>query len=214
MRDEEAARIARDLHDELGQLLTGLKIDLRSMERRVTELELGAPGNAILERAVRASATADEAIATVRRIAADLRPGTLDRLGLDAAIAQGCRDFQARTGIVCEVEVAEVPALDPDVATALYRIFQEALTNVARHANASRVAVRLSADADGVALELADDGRGLPPEPERSRHLGLFGMAERARALGGRVRVDPGAGGGTVVRATLPWPRGAGNDPG
>lgn len=204
VREEEKARIARDLHDELAQLLTGLKMELRSLERRVGD---GAPGgsNALLEQLVAASELVDRTGETVQRIAADLRPGALDQLGLGPALRQEGRAFQERTGIATSVRIGdEVPRLQRDAATALYRIAQEALTNVARHAGAGRVEVTLAADAEVVALRIADDGRGVPLTSPGRLALGLLGMKERAALLGGDVTVAPGAGGGTVVRAALP----------
>lgn len=208
VREEEKARIARDLHDELGQLVTGLKMDLRWIERRVGELPGSDVTHALLDRAVAASELADQTVATVQRLAADLRPGALDRLGLGAALRQEGRAFEARTGVRCEVRLDEgLPPLSDDLATALYRIAQEAMTNVARHAGAARVGLQLGRAEGSLAIRLRveDDGRGIAPaEAARPDALGLLGMRERAAALGGAVRIEGGAGGGTVVTAELP----------
>jgi PAS domain S-box-containing protein len=207
VREEEKARIARDLHDELGQLVTGLKMDLRWIERRIGELAESDAAHALLDRAVAASELADQTVASVQRLAADLRPGALDRLGLGAALRQEGRAFEARTGVRCEVELDEgLPPLSDDLATALYRIAQEAMTNVARHAAARRVRVQLGrADGAAVRLRVEDDGRGIAPrDATRPDALGLLGMRERANALHGAVRIAAAPGGGTVVTAELP----------
>lgn len=218
-REEEARRIARELHDELGQMLTGLKMDLRRMER---DLEETAPAKAgpVLERVLAASELADMAIRTVQRISSELRPGLLDKLGLAAALRHEARQFQQRTGIPCRLTVPEPePQMPQEVATACYRVCQEALTNVARHAAASQVQIELRAEGaeeqgspQGIArgrgwwvLEVRDNGRGIPPEKLSDPHsLGLLGMEERARALGGEVRIAPMPGGGTIVRLRIP----------
>lgn len=205
-REEEKARIARDLHDELGQLLTGLKMDLRWLERRVGELPPSPETHALLDRAVAASALADQTSRSVQRLAAELRPGALDRLGLEAALRQEARRFAERTGIPCEVALGDAgTVLGPDGATTLYRIAQEAMTNVARHAGARRVRLALDRAGGDVVLRVEDDGRGLPSGAEvRPGALGLLGMKERAAMLGGEVRLEPRSGGGTVVLARLP----------
>lgn len=203
VREEETGRIARDLHDELGQLLTGLKMDLRWLETRIGELPAGGGANALLDRVVEASELADRTLTTVQRIAADLRPTTLDQLGLGAALQHEARRFQARTGVACQVLGADgLPELPGEVATALYRIAQEALTNVARHARATRVALTLGVAAGTATLTVEDDGHGLGEVGPQA--LGLLGMQERATMLGGSVEVGPHAGSGTAVAARIP----------
>lgn len=205
VREEEQTRIARDLHDELGQLLTGLKMELRSIERRLGEADPAEALNQLLDQVVAASELVDRTGASVRRIAADLRPGTLDQLGLGSALRQEGRSFQQRTGIATEVHVdGGVPELQRDATTALYRIAQEALTNVARHASAGRVGVSLHADDSVVALQVEDDGCGVPAGSPGPLALGILGMKERASLFGGDVTVARGERGGTVVRAALP----------
>lgn len=207
VREDEKARIARDLHDEMGQLLTALKVDLASVERRL-ETWPGPEAGAVLERVVGASELANQAIQAVQRIAAELRPAALDRLGLDAALRQEARAFQGRTGITCEVHGAVGPSdLTGEQATALYRIAQEALTNVARHAGAARVEVWVEASAAEVVVRVEDDGRGCGAAVEG---LGLTGMRERAMRLGGSLAVSPGTTGGTRVLARLPKQAAAG----
>jgi len=205
VREEEKARIARDLHDELGQLLTGLKMDLRWLENRIGELPPSGTVGALLDRVVAASELSDQTVASVQRIAAELRPGALDRLGLAPALRQEARRFQQRTGIACETELEDgAPEPPAEVATALYRICQEAMTNVSRHAGAARVVVRLRAGPDGLELRVEDDGRGLDEAALGPEALGLLGMTERATALGGTVRFERRAARGTVVVARIP----------
>lgn len=205
VREEEKTRIARDLHDDLGQLLTGLKMDLRWVERRLGDLELPSAPNAILDRVVAASNLIDQTVATVQRIAADLRPSALDRLGLEAALRHEARRFHERTGIPCRLVVGEdLPELRGDAATAFYRISQEALTNVARHAQASVAVVSLAADPSCITLQVEDDGRGIEDTMAGPEALGLLGMKERALALGGDVTFARGADHGTTVTLKVP----------
>jgi len=145
-------------------------------------------------------------VTTVQRIAAELRSGPLDQLGLGSALQCEARRFQERIGIPCDVRFAdEVPALRADVATALYRIAQEALTNVARHARARHVRVLLAARDGQLTLRMEDDGRGI--DEAAVAGLGLLGMHERASMLGGEVRVARGPRGGTVVTTRVPLAR-------
>jgi PAS domain S-box-containing protein len=206
-REEEKARMARDLHDELGQLLTGLKMDLRWLERRLSDLPPSDAVNPLIDRAVAASTLIDQTVASVQRIAAELRPGALDRLGLVPALRQELRLFQERAGIACEVRLDEAtPEPPPEVATALYRICQEALTNVTRHAAAARVVVTLGVEPGGLVLRVEDDGRGLDAAAPGPPGLGLVGMTERAALLGGSVEFTRRPEGGTAVTARLPLP--------
>jgi PAS domain S-box-containing protein len=201
--EEERARIAGDLHDELGQLLTALKMDLRAMERRLEAVD-GPDGAALLEQAMDASELASRAITTVQEIAAELRPGVLGPLGLEAALEQEARQFARRSGVDCRLETTGlVPPLSAEVAMALYRIAAEALTNVARHAEAAHVTLRLELDGEAVLLRIDDDGRGIDPA-HLGPALGLTSMRQRAERLGGAVQVGRRAGGGTVVAARLP----------
>jgi two-component system, NarL family, sensor histidine kinase UhpB len=205
IREEEQTRIARDLHDELGQLLTALKMGLRSLETTVGAID-PQNVNGVLDRVVAASETVDQTLTTIRRIATELRPGSLDRLGLVPALRQELRRFEEQTGIKCKAFLPDqVPELDPEVAIALYRICQEAMTNVHRHAGASRVAIRLEVDPGRITLQVEDDGRGFEPAVMGSPHaLGLLGMVERAEALDGHVHFQRAQGQGTLVTASIP----------
>lgn len=202
VREEEKARIARDLHDELGQRLTVLQLDIEWVTRRVRER---ADPTALLDRTAALSDRVQELAVAVRRIAAELRPPVLDQLGLGAALRREAREFELRTGIACETTIPdELPALAQGAEIALYRIAQEALTNVVRHARATSTCVALASDADGVTLSIVDDGRGIHLDEVRPRALGIVGMKERAAAFGGEVRIGRGARGGTAVLARVP----------
>jgi two-component system sensor histidine kinase UhpB len=206
LREADRTRISRELHDQLGQALTGLKMDLRWVEGRL-ELRDDRAFNPLTDRLVEAQGQVDELIRTVQRIATDLRPDALDNLGLAEALGEEADRFQLRTGVPCEVELGELPEeLPSDVATAAFRIFQEALVNAVRHAQASKVMVKCGIARDSLELAIADDGKGMPAGAEHESHsLGLLGMRERAELLGGRVTFTPGDSGGTRVMATLPW---------
>lgn len=216
VREEEGRRIARELHDELGQVLTGLKMDLHMLERLIQESDTAHLQSA-REKVVDASHLVDIAIRTVQRICAELRPALLDRLGLVDALRFDAQQFQHRTGIKCHLQVQDNwPTLPTDMATAIYRICQESLTNVARHARATEVTVSLRigqgadtarADTTHLIVEVQDNGIGIPPEKLSDPHsLGLTSMMERARVMGGTLSITSRAEGGTVVRLQVPWP--------
>jgi signal transduction histidine kinase len=206
--EQERARMSREIHDQLGQLLTAIKMELRSIERLIARDSDGAR-----ERIGETMGLVDETVKTVRRIAADLRPGILDDFGLSAAIEWQLQQFQERTGIAVQLEAdVDEEQLSKDMATAGFRILQEALTNVARHADATKVRVRLKTDEEQFTLEVLDNGKGLRPDPGR-KSLGLVGMRERARQLGGSIRVENAEGGGARVVLAAPltqlaWPAG------
>jgi PAS domain S-box-containing protein len=205
-REEEAGRIARELHDQLGRCLTAIKMDVAGIERGLTGGAGEGSFHALIERTKRMSQTLDETVHTVRRISAELRPGVLDDLGLAAAIDWQARDFQARSGVSCLIRVPEEDLrLSRDQSTALFRIFQESLTNVARHAQATKVWVNLSEEEDAVVLEVGDDGVGFSPAllAER-RSLGLLGMRERVAIFGGEIEFVGRPDQGTVVVVRMP----------
>jgi signal transduction histidine kinase len=201
VREEERTHIARDIHDELGQALTGLKLDLNTLSREVGHEDIAATR----ERARALSGSIDRLIQTVRRIASGLRPEVLDEIGLSAAIEWQAREFQRRTGIRCHVAL-HGGFSDPDKerSTALFRIFQELLTNVARHANATRVNVSLT-DEPQLALVVEDNGRGIRDEEfGNARSLGFLGMKERVQPFGGSIEVKGLEGKGTKVSVAIP----------
>ncbi len=207
-RAQEAERIqvAREIHDELGQLLTGLKMDVRWLERKLADPSLPPACHPLLDRAVAASELADQTLLVVQKIAAELRPGALDRLGLGAALQQKGRHFHERTGIQCQVVVAEsAPALPTELVTELYYICQEALTNVARHAQATEVRLRLETNAAGLVLEVCDNGGGMAAADFTApQSLGLLGMRERAAHCGGTITWERGEPRGTRVTVRVP----------
>jgi len=207
VREEERTRIAREIHDELGQALTGIKLDLGLLSRKLPETD--ARGAALIEKLRSISAAVDSTIRQVQRIATDLRPRILDDLGLTTAIEWHARKFEERSGIECALELdpSEL-ALGPDVSTAAFRIFQEILTNVARHADATRIEMSLRQRDGDLILSVKDDGRGITESQLADPgSLGLLGMRERALLLGGQVDIRSVSTGGTLVEVRLPLAR-------
>jgi two-component system sensor histidine kinase UhpB len=209
LREADRTRIAREIHDELGQMLTGLKMDLRWMERRLGQMPDQAALNPLLDKVVEASQLVDTTIATVQKISSELRPGVLDHLGLTAAVQHEAVRFQQRTGIACQAVVPEAtPSFSREVATGVFRILQEALTNVTRHANANAVQVELRIEGKRLVLEVADNGKGISEtELSAPRSLGLLGMKERAAMLGGELNFHRLESGGTRVTLRVPLQR-------
>ncbi len=202
VREEERTRIARELHDELGQALTGLKLDLAWLERRLTRHSQSE----LVDRCASFLVRLDEVMVSVRRIVTELRPSVLDQLGLADAIEWLAQDFAVRTGLGMELDIQSDGAGPPDaVASSVFRILQEALTNVAKHARATRVGVRLRIDPNVLALAVSDDGRGITKEELRGTHsLGLVGLRERAIAWGGTVTISGEPNAGTTLQLRLP----------
>ena len=205
-REEERASVAREIHDELGQVLTAIKLNLDWLERKIGEREHDRSLNPVLDRVVESGEMIDSAIHSVQRIATDLRPGLLDHLGLAAALRQEASRFQKRSGIACTLQLPpDSLGLPRDAATALFRIVQEALTNVGRHAQATTVHITLDADAKHVVLQVEDNGRGIHPEAVAdSRSVGLLGMQERASVLGGELGIEPITPSGSRITLRLP----------
>jgi len=203
VREEERTSIAREIHDELGQACTAIKMDLALIGRKTTKRQTH-----LRAKVDSASRLVDDMIVTLRRIASELRPRTLDDLGLTAALESQAQEFEARTGIHCRVALPEEPlTLDDERSTAIFRIFQESLTNVARHAHATRVEARLERKADQLIFQVRDNGRGFDPAEAKARKsLGLVGMQERALMLNGELQVEgvPGAGTTMILRIPLP----------
>jgi len=206
VREEERTQIAREIHDELGGALTGMKIDFSLLTRAALKIENETVRASLLAGMDSMIKFTDATIQTVRRIAMELRPGVLDDLGLVAALEWQLKDFEKRTGIRCEFfPPGKDISLDADLSTALFRIFQEALTNVARHSGATEVHVRLHADADSSTLEVEDNGKGIEKEKVlSSKSLGFLGMRERAQMFGGRITVTGTPGRGTIVTVEIP----------
>lgn len=204
VREEERSSIARTIHDELGQALTVLKMDLSWLEGKITPEQ-----QSLRKRLTAVYSVIDSTIHTVRRIATELRPHLLDDLGLVAAIEWQAQEFERRTNIKCNS--SSKPAefdLDRDRATTLFRIFQETLTNVARHAQATRIRVRLHKSKTQVTLEVKDNGRGIKKcELKSHKSLGLLGMRERAHLWGGQVKITGKPHAGTTILVAIPLAR-------
>ena len=201
IREEERTLIAREIHDELGQELTGLKMDLSWLIKR-----LSAGQEQLVKKVESMLKLIDTTIQSVRRISTKLRPGVLDDLGLTAAIEWQAQDFQTRTMIQCEFRsnLKEVD-LDRDRSTTIFRILQETLTNVARHASATRVNIYLNEAAASLVLIVVDNGRGITEkEILDAKSLGLLGMRERALVFGGEVKISGAPGKGTTITLKIP----------
>ena len=203
VREEERTRIARELHDELGVRMTCMKLDLARLLAMMRESLF--PREKMEEKIRSMNAEADATIAEVQRLAAELRPGVLDDLGLIAAIEWQCQDFERRSGIRCLCEASfDQIKISPSRATAAFRICQEALTNVARHAKATFVRVLVKESGEDVLIEIQDNGRGIPPEKlNDAGSLGLLGMKERSMAIGGSLAIAGWPGKGTTVTLRL-----------
>ena len=202
VREEDRKRVARDLHDEIGQILTAIKMDMKWMSRRLPDSE-----SEVRDRLQESLQSIDEGVKSVRAICSRLRPGVLDDLGLAAAIEWQASEFESRNGVRCQVSVPPVDLhMDGDRATAAFRIFQECLTNVIRHARAKLVRVGLSQEDESIVLVVEDDGVGFLETNLSSTpgSLGLLGMKERAQACGGDVRIFSSPGNGTTVTIRVP----------
>jgi len=198
VKEQERTRIAREIHDDLGGNLTAIKMALAMLAARLPD------DPALLEKADYLDQLVDRSIEAVHRISLDLRPGTLD-LGIVAALEWQAREFEKQLGIACVFRgVDKDIELDEDHASALFRIFQEALTNIAKHAGATRVTVSLRRQRQHLTLSICDNGRGISPADRLKPHsFGLRGMSERARALGGTLTLSPSPGGGTMVAVKI-----------
>jgi PAS domain S-box-containing protein len=199
VREEERARISREVHDELGQSLTAVKMDLAWLAGRLPRRK-----GQMLKRIRSTRQLADDIIQSIRRISTELRPAVLD-LGLAEAVEWQVQEFQTRSGIQCTVRLLTREVVASNASTAMFRIFQETLTNVARHAKATRTEVVLQKQQDWLVLLIRDNGRGFDQaDPSLSKSLGLLGMRERAAILGGRVNISSAPGKGTTVTAWIP----------
>jgi PAS domain S-box-containing protein len=203
-KEEEGIRIARELHDELGSTLTSLKWGLLGIDK--TKSKTGKAASNAREKIAEMVGLVDSTINTVRRISSELRPGVVDDLGLVSAIEWHAQQFQDNTGIVCRFESnVEDVDLNREQATTIFRIFQEAMTNILRHAQATKVNILIEEEEGEFVLEIKDNGRGITEgEKLGTRSLGLLGMRERAYAVGGTVEISGTAGKGTVLIVRLP----------
>jgi PAS domain S-box-containing protein len=206
VREQERARIARELHDEFGQVLTGLKIDLSWLGDVLRTLGKSKKVKQLGDRTRIMNRLVDESIATIRKLVAELRPAVLDHLDLVEALEWQARDFQQRTRIACDFRCALVGVdLDQDHKTAVFRIVQEALTNVARHAKAAQVTICLEEAGDQLHLVVEDNGRGITDHEIASpSSFGILGMQERAELLGGQLLLYGRPDFGTIVSVRFP----------
>jgi signal transduction histidine kinase len=206
-RETEAARISRELHDEMGQVLTSLKIDLSRLKSHCPLSEQERPCATALKESVGAmNEQIAGAVEFVRRISSELRPGVLDKLGLTAALEWLAHEIEGHSDLVIQVEADDAdPTLDEHISVTLFRIVQEALTNVVRHAQARIVEIHLATTAEGIMLEIRDDGEGIPMDSiNSSESLGIISMRERAMLINGRLSIRGVSGQGTTVSVTVP----------
>jgi two-component system sensor histidine kinase UhpB len=204
IREEERMVMAREIHDELGQALTAIKMDLSWLNKRIPDEQ-----NSIFKKTESMSELIDSTIQTVQRISAQLRPGLLDDIGLLAAIEWQADEFQKRTGISCELSVnSQDITLDSERSTAIFRIFQETLTNITRHANATKVRVSLVKKNMQLKLKIKDNGKGISEEKiSDPKSLGLVGIQERVFFLGGDIEIKGTQGKGTTLTVSIPLPK-------
>ena len=207
VREEERTRIAREIHDELGQVLTCLKIDLAWVDKKLHSRNQAVRNDLLLKKITAMKDTIDTTVKVVRKISAELRPGILDNFGLAAAIEWQAAEFQNRTAIHCQLSsFPEDLDLDERQSSAIFRIFQELLTNIARHANASRVGISLRKRRGVLILEVQDNGRGITKrESLKADSFGLMGVRERVALLGGKFSINGVEGEGTTVTIRIPF---------
>ncbi len=207
VREKESTRIAREIHDELGQSLTAIQMDLAWLGSYMPPGDLSLAGKLQSMRHL-----VDTTIDSVHRISTELRPTLLDDLGLTAAIEWQVEEFQGRTGVQCEARLdCKDSAVEKDLATALFRVFQETLTNVARHAAATLVRVRLAQKGDELCLDVSDNGKGITPEQIGDpKSFGIVGIRERVNLWGGIVSISGKPRKGTTIRVRIPVHRGEG----
>ncbi len=200
VREEERTSIAREIHDELGQTLTALKMNISGLAKKMSS---DADAH---DQLMSMCASVDDAIRTVRHIATELRPGVLDELGLGAAVEWHARAFMKQSGIECSIDIdPNVDALPHQISTAMFRIFQESLTNVARHSGATHITTTLAINDKVLYLQVTDNGCGIPESlASGPKSIGLLGMKERALSLGGEVLISGAPDSGTTVTATIP----------
>jgi signal transduction histidine kinase len=204
VREEERTEVSREIHDELGQALTGLKLDVAWMKSRLPR------DHEMMEQCTSVIQRIDQTLTAVRRIATSLRPSVLDQLGLAAALEWQGQEFRTRTGIDVSMEISTSTSPIPDdLGSSAFRILQESLTNVARHARATQVTIRLEQTDARLTLEVSDNGVGASPGySDGTKSLGVIGMRERALACGGEFSIGRRAEGGTTVLLSVPLTKG------
>lgn len=205
-REQECARMARIIHDDVGQYLTATKMNLVWMERKLKSQGQDPQTKSFLDRLEESEKILDESVERVRELACDLRLGIVESLGLGAALEWEAGNFKKRTGIACDSRVTgKIPALPFESAAAVFRIFQELLTNTARHAEASNIEIDLRAEKGYLELRVKDNGRGIRRrEANDPRALGIIGMRERAFALNGILEIAGAKGKGTEALLRVP----------
>lgn len=197
-REYERKSIARELHDDLGQALTAVKIDLGMIRQKVTDDE-------VINRISKLTTLVSQTIKTVQRLTSQLRPEIIDDLGLEAAIKWYTKEFSERNGIEINVEMDSDLLISPDDSITLFRIIQESLTNIARHAQASKIEITLFCDGDSIVLKISDNGIGITNDKLSSKKsFGLIGMRERANTLGGTFGISSETGKGTQISLCFP----------
>ena len=201
VREKERERIAHEIHDELGQALTALKMDVHWIRRKLPENE-----DSLVEKTMTMSTLIDTTVHSVKRIISELRPRLLDDFGLSAAIEWQTEEFVKRTGIQCAIKSdPEDIILDEARSVAIFRIFQETLTNITRHADATRVRVSLKKNASAIEMRVSDNGKGISKKRlSKPESFGIIGMRERAHSFGGKLVVTGARGEGTTVAVTIP----------
>lgn len=206
VREDEQKRIAREIHDELGQVLTGLKMDIHFLNRQIAAHGADLSKKDISNDLNELSKVVDGTILSVRRIASELRPSILDDFGLVAAIEWQAEEFERKTKIPCSFKSdTESIDLGPESNTAVFRIFQETLTNIARHAGAKKVQVSFQRAKGDIVMTVRDDGSGIDAHSvKEKRSLGILGMRERSRLIGAELKIAAAAGGGTSVALRVP----------
>jgi|GEM_PF-4433664 len=206
IREEESMRIAREIHDDLGQALTGIKMDLSFFAEELGEQQGPGSKEKLIERINAMSSLVDGAITSMRKTITELRPAVLDSLGLAAAIEWQAEEFQRRTGTKCSYSYqVEDRQIDPHRSTAIFRILQESLTNVARHAQATKVSIVLKKESDAIVLDVQDNGKGISEEASHKvGSFGILGMKERVLPFGGSIDAHRLPGGGTSVTVRIP----------
>lgn len=200
VREEERTRIAREIHDELGQQLTGIKMDLSIINNKIPSTLIGSS-----ESILKVIEMIDTSLKTVHRISSDLRPSILDDLGLLAAMEVHCLEFEKRFGIACDCNsTIEELSFEKTFSTGVFRIFQESLTNIARHSKATNIKCRLKQEGNQLVLSVKDNGTGFTIDSSKEKSLGIMGMKERAAMLGGNLTIESIEGKGTHIKLNAP----------
>ncbi len=208
VREEERTRIARELHDEFGQMLTALRMDLSILERMVWKtVSEPLARMSLFEKIGSISELLEKTIRSTRRIITELRPAVLDELGLSTAIQWQALEFENRTGVRCRIaRLQHDLVFDQDVSTAIFRILQEALTNVAKHASATNVTISLRSEGGTVVMEIVDDGKGMAEDKQKDpTSTGILGIRERVLALNGQFDITSSQGQGTTLKISIPY---------